>query len=719
MPKLCPNLSNISADFLAANCKLMRYRAGEILYRKGDPGEYFYVVLDGQVDLCISEQSGAVQDKKSIKKLRRAANNYTDTEANIVFKKCENYFRNIASNSNNVEDDPYSSLVSDEVFRPFGVAPLPGKLSGIANLSMKSSISINEPVKLYDELINEPFIKSLYPILLDEPRWESVIPKTTGDFFGEDGMFSELPESTPFKSFDDISKLINYVLEEYLFIILFSIIASLESANYGDFDRFMSNLSAAQSSAVRVSEFVEENLSDILHFLLIAMKQCKLENVHKSALLSNLVDKLKTLGRYLFTARVETNSTLLVLRRRDYLNVFGRFHLSLSRKKINLLKQTGIFDSISLNAEINANSIDSVSKVLKIFKISDDIEYPPVVKTSDFYKVKIERVLNARHIEHPNQKVVLNNQDIRLNSFMAEVSEYVHSLFGFYSPREIERFSQFFVSKFYTSGTSIISEGVSTTISDQGLFIILSGEVEVRQNRVVDTIDRLGEKHSKKCSPLVISKLEAGSMFEYGLSENSMGITDIDFCRSIGKCLKSFYKLQQSAENKLHDFFISPTVISNNEKSSYPFESHSFLKEKAKSSSNEVFKSQTTQNISDLIPIFTTSDINCILFARELSLRKNDITLKENRFSGNIEAICKACKDAVPSLTFCSVTPVQILFVSTADILLYFPIEVIGKILEKIMVLRKHQHERISTLQKPWNRYFVLIIFLLIQSTQK
>ncbi len=49
---MCPHLSKHAQRYLARAARIIDCRRDDVLYRVGDVGQYFYIVLEGEVELC-------------------------------------------------------------------------------------------------------------------------------------------------------------------------------------------------------------------------------------------------------------------------------------------------------------------------------------------------------------------------------------------------------------------------------------------------------------------------------------------------------------------------------------------------------------------------------------------------------------------------------------------------------------------------------------------
>jgi hypothetical protein len=52
LTQVCPHLSKHAQRYLARAARIIDCRRDDVLYRVGDVGQYFYIVLDGEVELC-------------------------------------------------------------------------------------------------------------------------------------------------------------------------------------------------------------------------------------------------------------------------------------------------------------------------------------------------------------------------------------------------------------------------------------------------------------------------------------------------------------------------------------------------------------------------------------------------------------------------------------------------------------------------------------------
>lgn len=68
---LFSSLSLFQKRFIASRCEIIEFKKGQIIYREGDPPDYFYCVVNGRIDIYHPPAKGKRRDKQKIECVRR------------------------------------------------------------------------------------------------------------------------------------------------------------------------------------------------------------------------------------------------------------------------------------------------------------------------------------------------------------------------------------------------------------------------------------------------------------------------------------------------------------------------------------------------------------------------------------------------------------------------------------------------------------------------
>ena len=224
--KTCPTISESSRKFVAANARIMTYKKGEIrilftfsiislylVYRKGDPGNYFYILMDGTIDLCKINKSSKKLNSNLRPANRRNAIICTGSECLSIQDSLIKFDNEINSQPTLNDYDNNKSQINSLLFQfdTFGIAKLPPHLEILKNVPPPKNFNVGV---LLPDLISYEF-NDAEVFLEKEPTWTPIRQIFKSDYFGDEGIYNQSVDTIRLNEYENSIKSLEILINKY------------------------------------------------------------------------------------------------------------------------------------------------------------------------------------------------------------------------------------------------------------------------------------------------------------------------------------------------------------------------------------------------------------------------------------------------------------------------------------------------------------------------